>query len=227
MNLKDSLTADEVAKIIKKLHRLAKKDELEVEDLLTLLKTPDTKFITPLQQMAKEYDWQADNDRLIIPFATWVETVCLYFEKGIEGFIQAAKVKDRFAQFVLSALPELPILESLPAFVEIANVFEPTIKPKDKDFVQKYANALCDTAHLLKNQSISQELQRQLIDILKKLICFADEVADENIKIWALVPFRYIGTLADIDFIQNICFSEKYKVGTEKIIIKDIKKRFK
>ena len=66
-----------VEKQIKKLHRLEKKGDLEVEHLLEILKTPSKEYIVPLQEMVVQYDWQPMNDELIIPFAAWVEAICI------------------------------------------------------------------------------------------------------------------------------------------------------
>ena len=57
-----------VAKYIKKLHQLEKKGNLEVEDLLKILKTPNKEYITPLREMVAQYDWQPLNDELIDVF---------------------------------------------------------------------------------------------------------------------------------------------------------------
>ena len=46
-----------VAKHIKKLHQLEKKGNLEVEDLLKILKTPNKEYITPLREMVAQYHW--------------------------------------------------------------------------------------------------------------------------------------------------------------------------
>ena len=43
-----------VAKYIKKLHQLEKKGNLEVEDLLKILKTPNKEYITPLREMVAQ-----------------------------------------------------------------------------------------------------------------------------------------------------------------------------
>ena len=44
-----------VGKHIKKLHQLEKKEELEVEHLLKILKTPSKEYIAPLQEMLVLY----------------------------------------------------------------------------------------------------------------------------------------------------------------------------
>ncbi|PJK13474.1 hypothetical protein CO614_00955 [Lysobacteraceae bacterium NML120232] len=224
---KNTLTTDETEKALKKLHRLAKKGELEVEDLLKLLKTPDAKFVAPLREMVEQYDWQPLNDQLVVPFASWVDVVCLYLEQGVEGLILAAKNKGCFAELALAALPELPTEESFSAFVEISGVFEPEIGEEDSELAKNFIYELCDASHRLSKEPIPEALRQQLIPILKKFVLWGDKTGDENVKVHALVPFRYVGTMADIDFVKAASFSEAHYQGTEKIVIKDIKKRHK
>ena len=53
-----------VAKYIKKLHLLEKKGDLEVEDLLKILKTPNKEYITPLREMAAQYAERSEERRV-------------------------------------------------------------------------------------------------------------------------------------------------------------------
>lgn len=225
MTTPKTLSQDDINKIIKKFHRLENKGDLEVEDLLKILKTPDVRFIAPLKEMAKQYDWQPLNNQLIVPFASWVDAICLYLEKGMQGLVIATQKKDDFAELVLSVVSELPISQSIPAFIAIASVFEPEINENDSDFAKKFAYNLCDNSHRIKKEPISEELRLQLIPILKKMIIWADKIDNESVKSASLVPFRYIGTMADIDFIKSISFSKEYNTNIPKIVIKDIKKR--
>ena len=78
-----------VAKHIKKLHQLEKKGNLEVEDLLKILKTPNKEYITPLREMVAQYHWQPLNDELIVPFASWVDALCIYLEEGVQGLVKS------------------------------------------------------------------------------------------------------------------------------------------
>ena len=127
-----------VAKHIKKLHQLEKKGNLEVEDLLKILKTPNKEYITPLREMVAQYDWQPLNDELIVPFASWVDALCIYLEEGVQGLVKSIHKTKDFFSIVFGVLKELPIEESLPAFLEIAQNFSSKITDEQQDFVQKY-----------------------------------------------------------------------------------------
>ena len=159
-----------VAKHIKKLHQLEKKGNLEVEDLLKILKTPNKEYITPLQEMVAQYHWQPLNDELIVPFASWVDAICIYLEEGTKGLSKALyKTKD-FFHIVFGVLEELPTEESLPAFLEIAQTFSTNITDEQQDFVQKYAYSLCNISHQLKGENVSKDLHEAFVPILKQII---------------------------------------------------------
>lgn len=225
--MNQNLTAEEVKKILQKLHRLEKKDEMEVEDLLKLLKKPCVSLAEPLREMAKMYDWLPINQERFVPFATWAEVIALYFEKGIAGIIALAKKKDEISSFALSTLYYLPSVEAFEAFLAISECFEPDLMNENQEFIKEYAHSLCDASHSLKKTPISEELSQKIKEILKKIINYAEKMNDEPIKMSALVPFRYIGDLSDIDFVQKITFTEDYYQGYEKQFIREIKKRLK
>ena len=127
-----------VAKHIKKLHQLEKKGNLEVEDLLKILKTPNKEYITPLREMVAQYHWQPLNDELIVPFASWVDALCIYLEEGIKGLSKAIyKTKD-FFHIVFGVLEGLPTEEAIPAFLEIAHTFSTNITDEQQDLYKIY-----------------------------------------------------------------------------------------
>ena len=127
-----------VAKHIKKLHQLEKKGNLEVEDLLKILKTPNKEYITPLREMVAQYDWQPLNDELIVPFASWVDALCIYLEEGVQGLVKSIHKTKDFFSIIFGVLKGLPTEESLPAFLEIAQNFSAKITDEQEDFVKEY-----------------------------------------------------------------------------------------
>lgn len=225
--MNQNLTAEEIKKIFQKLHRLEKNDELEVEDLLKLLKKPCVSLADPLREMAKMYDWLPINQERIVPFATWAEVVAIYFEKGIAEIIALAKKKDEISPFALSTLDYLPSVEAFEAFLAISECFEADLMNENREFIKKYAYNLCIASHSLKKMPISEELSDKIKEILKKIIVYTENIGDEPIKMLALVPFRYIGDLSDIDFVQKITFTEDCYQGYEKQFVREIKKRVK
>ena len=215
-----------VAKHIKKLHQLEKKGNLEVEHLLKILKTPNKDYITPLQEMVAQYHWQPINDELIVPFASWVEVICIYLEEGTKGLSKAIyKTKD-FFHIVFGVLKGLPTEESLPAFLEIAQTFSAKITDEQQDFVKEYTYELCDISHQLKSEKVNKDLHEAFVPILKQIISFGQSKKDEMLMCSAAVCFQAFGNKSDIPYLKALPFTEDYYKSTGKTIAKRIEKKY-
>ena len=215
-----------VAKYIRKLHQLEKKGDLEVEDLLKILKTPNKEYITPLREMVVQYHWQLHNDELIVPFASWVDALYIYLEEGTQGLVKAIHKTKDFFSIVFGVLEELPTEESLPAFLEIAQNFSAKITDDQQDFVQKYTYSLCNISHQLKGENASQDLHEAFVPILKQIISFAQSKKDEVLMCSAAVCFQAFGNKSDIPYLKALPFTEAYYKNTGKTIAKRIEKKY-
>ena len=215
-----------VEKQIKKLHRLEKKGDLEVEDLLKILKTPSKEYIAPLREMAAQYDWKPMNDELIIPFAAWVEAICIYLEEGTQGLVKAIDKPKEFFLIVFGVLEELPIDEALPAFLDIAETFSAGITDEQEFFVQKYVYPLCEISHQLKGEKMSKDLHEAFVPILKQIISFAQTKKNETIMCSTAVCFQAFGDKNDIEYLKSLIFTEDYYKNTGKTIAKRIEKKY-
>ena len=215
-----------VAKHIKKLHQLEKKGNLEVEDLLKILKTPNKEYITPLREMVAQYDWQPLNDELIVPFASWVDALCIYLEEGVQGLVKAIHKTKDFFSIVFGVLKELPTEEALPAFLEIAQNFSAKITDEQEDFVKEYTYSLCDISHQLKSEKVNKDLHEAFVPILKQIISFAQSKKDEVLMCSATVCFQAFGDKNDISYLKALPFTEDYYKSTGKTIAKRIEKKY-
>ena len=215
-----------VAKHIKKLHQLEKKGNLEVEDLLKILKTPNKEYITPLREMVAQYHWQPLNDELIVPFASWVDALCIYLEEGVQGLVKAIHKTKDFFSIVFGVLKELPTEEALPAFLEIAQNFSAKITDEQEDFVKEYTYSLCDISHQLKSEKVNKDLHEVFVPILKQIINFAQSKKDEVLMCSATVCFQAFGDKSDIPYLKALSFTEAYYKNTGKTIAKRIEKKY-
>ena len=215
-----------VAKHIKKLHLLEKKGNLEVEDLLKILKTPNKEYITPLREMVAQYDWQPLNDELIVPFASWVDALCIYLEEGVQGLVKAIHKTKDFFSIVFGVLEGLPTEESLPAFLGIAQNFSAKITDEQEDFVKEYTYSLCDISHQLKGENVSKDHHDTFVPILKQIISFAQSKKDEVLMCSATVCFQAFGDKSDIPYLKALPFTEAYYKNTGKTIAKRIEKKY-
>ena len=215
-----------VAKYIKKLHQLEKKGNLEVEDLLKILKTPNKEYITPLREMVAQYDWQPLNDELIVPFASWVDAICIYLQEGTKGLSKALYKTKNFFHIIFGVLEGLPTEESLPAFLEIAQNFSAKITDEQEDFVKEYTYSLCDISHQLKSEKVNKDLHEAFVPILKQIISFAQSKKDEVLMCSAAVCFQAFGDKNDIPYLKALSFTDAYYKNTGKTIAKRIEKKY-
>ena len=215
-----------VAKHIKKLHQLEKKGNLEAENLLKILKTPNKEYITPLREMVTQYDWQPLNDELIVPFASWVDALCIYLEEGTQGLVKAIHKTKNFFSIVFGVLKELPTEEALPAFLEIAQTFSAKITDEQQDFVKEYTYELCDISHQLKSEKVNKDLHEAFVPILKQIISFGQSKKDEVLMCSAAVCFQAFGDRSDIPYLKALPFREAYYKSTGKTIAKRIEKKY-
>ena len=215
-----------VAKHIKKLHQLEKKGNLEVEDLLKILKTPNKEYITPLREMVAQYDWQPLNDELIVPFASWVDALCIYLEEGVQGLVKSIHKTKDFFSIVLGVLKGLPTEESLPALLEIAQNFSAKITDEQEDFVKEYIYELCDISQQLKSEKVNKDLHEAFVPILKQIISFGQSKKDEVLMCSAAVCFQAFGNKSDIPYLKALSFTEAYYKNTGKTIAKRIEKKY-
>ena len=215
-----------VEKHIKKLHRLEKKGDLEVEHLLKILKTPSKEYIAPLREMVALYDWKPMNNELIIPFAAWVEAICIYLEEGTQGLVKAIDKPKEFFHIVFGVLEEIPVSEAFTAFLEIAEAFSAGITDEQEDFIKKYAYSLCYLSHQLKGEKVSKDLHEAFVPILKQIISFAQTKKNETIMCCAAVCFQAFGDKSDIEYLKSLTFTEDCYKNTGKTIIKRIEKKY-
>ena len=215
-----------VEKHIKKLHRLEKKGNLEVEHLLKILKTPSKEYITPLCEMAAQYDWQPMNDELIIPFAAWVEAICIYLEEGTQGLVKAIDKPKEFFHIVFGVLEEIPVSEAFTAFLEIAKTFSAGITDEQEFFVQKYSYSLSNISHQLKGEKVSKDLHDVFVPVLKQITSFAQTKKNETLMCNATVCFQAFGDKSDIEYLKSLTFTEDYYKNTGKTIAKRIEKKY-
>ena len=215
-----------VEKQIKKFHRLEKKGDLEVEHLLKILKNPSKEYIAPLQEMVVLYDWQPMNDELIIPFAAWVEAICIYLEEGTQGLVKAIDKPKEFFHIVFGVLEEIPVSEAFTAFLEIAKTFSTGITDEQEDFIKKYAYSLCCISHQLKGEKANKDLHEAFVPILKQIISFAQTKKNETIMCSATVCFQAFGDKSDIEYLKSLTFTEDYYKNIGKTIIKRIEKKY-
>ena len=216
----------EVEKFIKKLHRLEKSGDLEVEHLLKALKIPDPTLIEPLREMSRQYDWQPMNDDLVVPMAAWVDAICIYLESGVAGLIKAINRPKQFFGIVFGAIEELPPHEALDAFLQLGEEFARGIPPKKKSFAKCYIYTLMNFSCGIKSQKIGARTHDAFAPILKGLIAATIGTKDENMAEYATICFEALGDTSDTEYLKSLAFNEKRYKNIGKTIAKRIMNKY-
>lgn len=215
----------EVEKFIKKLHRLEKSGDLEVEHLLKALKIPDPTLIKPLREMSRQYDWQPMNDDLVVPMAAWVDAICIYLESGVVGLIKAINRPKQFFGIVFGIIEELPSHEALDAFLQLGEEFARGIPPKKKSFAKCYIYTLMNFSCGIKSQKIGAQTHDAFVPILKGLIAATIGTKDESTAEYAAICFEALGDTSDTEYLKSLTFNEKRYKNIGKTVAKRIMKK--
>lgn len=215
----------EVEKFIKKLHRLEKSGDLEVEHLLKALKIPDPTLIEPLREMSRQYDWQPMNDDLVVPMAAWVDAICIYLESGVVGLIKAINRPKQFFGIVFGIIEELPSHEALDAFLQLGEEFARGIPPKKKSFAKCYIYTLMNFSCGIKSQKIGAQTHDAFVPILKGLIAATIGTKDESTAEYAAICFEALGDTSDTEYLKSLTFNEKRYKNIGKTVAKRIMKK--
>lgn len=216
----------EVEKFIKKLHRLEKSGDLEVEHLLKALKIPDPALIEPLREMSRQYDWQPMNDDLIAPMAAWVDAICIYLESGVAGLIKAINRPKQFFRIVFGTIEELPPHEALDAFLQLGEEFAHGIPPKKKSFAKCYIYALTHSSRSIKDEKVGARTHDAFVPILKGLIAATIGTKDEIVAEHATICFEVLGDTSDTEYLKSLAFNEKRYKNIGKTVVKRIMKKY-
>jgi len=210
----------EVEKFIKKLHRLEKSGDLEVEHLLKALKIPDPPAPQSPAPRRSERDWQPMNDDLVVPMAAWVDAICIYLEGGVAGLIKAINRPKQFFGIVFGTIEELPPHEALDAFLQLGEEFARGIPPKKKSFAKCYIYTLMNFSCGIKSQKIGARAHDAFVPILKGLIAATIGTKDENMAEYATICFEALGDTSDTEYLKSLAFNEKRYKNIGKTVAK-------
>ena len=224
----------QLRKLFQKLEEMDDNNTLEVEHLLKLVHTGNSDFVKPLQALKKNHNWLSvkgnlvvNDDTRLIAFGTWTDIICEYLVKGINGLVECALKKDEFFSFTISVLEELKGIES---FNALSTILLSCTLPQDEGFIMNIINATNMVASFKNPPKIdnSTTALKTSLCIQETIEYFSNAQPKQNEKIaLCLLSLRGIGDESTIKFIQKLSpiVEPKYYAGTEKIVIRAIKKR--
>ena len=119
------------ARLLAKLKRKAKRDDVEVEDLLAVAACGDPEAISVLEEMRATYQWPDTNRvgrSLVVPLGRWAKVVCRYLREGTQGMADLALADgepelDR--EMAISVLEGIMTADSVRALMRVAGGTKP------------------------------------------------------------------------------------------------------
>ncbi len=215
-------------KLIKKLYN--ENAEINVEDLLVLLKIEDSIVVSHLRFLAEKYDWkkvdETDNE---VPFGSWVDVICLFFECGYESLYDLATSNSRMVGIVLGVLEELKNQEALNIVNSIVRFYLTT--DKNLDVIKRGVSSINLMLSFDDKIVITPKTNIEVKEIIYNFI----EIIDQNVKETesqenyisiAYCALRRVGDQETIEIIKKRPKLEaSYYKGLESIVIKAIKKQ--
>lgn len=203
----------------------ARNNDIEVEDILQLVKTGNKETLHILEKLRLllcEGEKRSDE----VPFDKWICIVATYFEYGISKIVYLAKEDMEYSSFAISVLEELKTYD---AFVGIIEVLESCVLSDNQD----YKLALKCLAALNLMISFDDEINYKPQDeaLLRSLIhhflnfCKEKKACEEDIVV-AYCAVRKVGDASTITLIKSMpsLVLEEYS-GLDKTVMNKIKKR--
>mgnify|MGYP000915859630 CR=1 FL=1 len=215
---------DQLIKNIRKKELIGK--EVNVEDILPLVKIGDTSICYDLLTLKEEFQWsEVGNVENQVPLGSWVDIICIYYRDGYGGVVKVGIENVQFLGIILGVLEELKTVESLNS---VANLLEYYTR-KDTNVEAAYRCIMAINQMISFDEEIDLNTQRTAI---KKLIIEFIELIDslnvdedERYIIGAYCSLRRVGDIDTIDMIKRRPqLKSSGGLGLEKIVIKAIKK---
>lgn len=214
-------------KLISKLRKAELKGgEVNVEDLLALLKLKDASICPELKRLKQDFNWKAvDNPENEVPLGAWADVICVYYERGFKALYSIAIQHTRLLGIVLGVLEEIKTEESLET---VFSLFEFFIQNKNDLINAKKCVLTINLMISFDNKiNFTDKLKADLLDLLYLFINTVDTEynSDEGMIIAGYCAIRRVGNKDTIEFIKKRPkLKEEGGAGLESIVIKAIKK---
>lgn len=218
---------DEKAAIrtINRLRKLDEKNEMEVEDLLALVKKPSPLLAEPLRNLSRDAGWQGLNDRLIIPFAAWADVVCAYCENGLPDITAIAKKGDHLSHLALGVLETLNSQESAEALADLLE--DAVVSTHQAEYLQKLASTFNLVVTFGKTIRLDEEDCKRSNQALTAMLAAATSSGNTTLQACCLYAFRGTGDDEVIDMLKRQPDLPEPWSKAKKDAIRHIQKRIK
>ena len=215
-------------KILDQLLIKEKKNELEVEDILDLVKTGDPTLIPGLQELKLRIAKTDTFSVLSIPFDRWIDVVCEFLEHGYAGPVEIAKKDKYLATFAISALEASKTREGFVSILNILNScnLEDSVGYKNAGKCISGINLMISFDDDVKFSKEEADLARLLVHNYLNFIM--GKSFSEGELVVAYCALRKLGNHESIQIIKKMPPLQKsHNSGIDKMVLTAIRKRIK
>jgi hypothetical protein len=227
MATEGSLSARQLAK----LKRKAKRNDVEVEDLLAVATCGDSAAITVLQELQKTYQW-SESDRVghgrVAPLGRWAKVVCRYLRDGTQGMADLALADDEpelDREMAISVLEEIKTADSVRALIRVTGTMKLTTakgRARALDIVAAFNMILS----FYRGNDLALD-EGEVKAIRAFVHCFLDVATTENEISTAYCALRAVGNEESLARIQIRPPLRRAFKGVEEIVCKAIKRNIR
>ncbi|HEY4481346.1 MAG TPA: hypothetical protein VI489_00685 [Candidatus Brocadiaceae bacterium] len=216
-------------KVIDDLISKEKNGELEVEDILDLVKIRNASLVPGLKLLKSEIAQKDSYSLLSVPYDRWIDMVCEFLEQGYAKLTETARRNRDMARFAISVLEATKDIEGFKSIVNI-------LASCDLNDPVGYENSVRCLSAINLMISFDDEIKftEEEADITRssihKYLAFVKgkKKLDEAGVIVAYCALRKIGNNETINVIKEMpALKSVENIGVDKMVISAIKKRNK
>jgi len=205
-----------------------KKGELEVEDILGLVKTGTASLIPDLKILKSEIARKDSYSALSVPYDRWIEIVCEFLEHGYARLVEIAHRDKYLAKFAISALEAAKSREGFLGIITIMKSYNLNDSLDYKNYVKCISaiNLMISFDDEIKFSEEESTLARTLIH--NYLNFTKEKLANESDIITAYCALRKIGNFESLSILKKMPpIKNAENIGIDKMVMSIIKKRMK
>lgn len=188
---------------IRRITRKAKKNSLEVEDLLEVATIGSAQDATLLQKLKSEHGWplqSGEGKNRVVPFGAWSDAICHFLEKQHEGLIQYAAAEPDSVTFCVGVLEAVKTVESVEAMLTIASSVESS-SSSSHDKLLKIVSGLNLLVSFKDAPSLEPSLSEKARNFIHALL---PQCKSQQSRALCVCALRGVGDSASIEIIKAL-----------------------
>ena len=205
----------------------ADKNEIEVEDIISVCETRDPKLVPYLRSLKERFNYKDnlvvhDNGSITPPMGAWIKIGCIYIEDGFEGLLELSKDESKIS-YCLSFLEQYKNRQSAQALIKIVDRYG-AVTENEYELIMDIISSINIMFSFDESPEITPEEKASHRNLVHRTISLCKTDSDLAIAMCAL---RGVGNADSIALVKSMPKLQGAWSGTEKIVAKEINKRLR